>query len=33
MGVYVEAISTRADVFSPHKAIANDPHTNSDVIR
>jgi hypothetical protein len=33
MGIYVDAISTRADVFSPHKAIANDPHINPDVIR
>jgi hypothetical protein len=33
MGIYVDAISTRADVFSPHKAIPNDPHVNPDVLR
>lgn len=33
MGVYVEAISTRADVFSPHKTTPYDPKTNPDTIR
>jgi hypothetical protein len=33
MGIYVEAISTRADVFSPHKISPTDPHVNPDVIR
>lgn len=33
MGVYVECVSTRADVFSPHKTTPYDPKTNPDVIR
>ena len=33
MGTYVEAISTRSDVFSPNRISATDPHTNPDVIR
>ena len=33
MGVYVEAVTTRADVFSPHKTTPYDPKVNPDVIR
>ena len=33
MGVYLEAISTRAGVFSPHKISPYDPRTNPDTIR
>lgn len=33
MGVYVEAVSTRADVFSPQKLSKYNPAVNPDVIR
>jgi len=33
MGVYVEAISTRADVFSPHKTTPYDLKTNPDTVK
>jgi hypothetical protein len=33
MGCYVEAVTTRADVFSPHKSTPYDPLVNPDVIR